>query len=482
MAEKISKRWKAMGLMSFFCLAISLVILALVSELNDFPGFYDNEPMKTKIDDEMPEWFIGRGIPSMLLDYAKAHGRILRNTKSKKSRFIVYEIPSNTSVAFDSFLGLVSTFVLAIVTDRALLLNFQTIGNSSMTTHVDIGDMFTTPGFEWDWEAFLQANHLHPGELEMEHWDPMAHMEEITCSDLALLLEKKKFVKITSQDFFMPLVMVNAHYSQLLETKLGFRMAFADLLNFLLRPSKAVAESIRRFRRRYLDGNIVIGIELSVMPGRGVWEGDGYMSDAQQNLFFSHASTSLEMMATAAKQAAKAKATPDVSVTGMGDSFSTQSGSSQGGVDTIEAGGVQEGVLLDPTTENGAVFLVVTDNEEQLHTKFQELEAAGNVITAGIVAILSATGVGRTRAALEVQELWLLGYADIILTTPGSRLGITAAARAVLQPHVVVDENTVRLSTAPYPCLASFGFIQHSSCFVPSMLSKYPPDSQVPCS
>ena len=43
--------------------------------------------------------------------------------------------------------------------------------------------------------------------------------------------------------------------------------------------------------------------------------------------------------------------------------------------------------------------------------------------------MLAPSSHGKTRVQLELQELWLLGYSEFILTTPGSRIGIIGAAR-----------------------------------------------------
>ena len=39
-----------------------------------------------------------------------------------------------------------------------------------------------------------------------------------------------------------------------------------------------------------MDGNTVIGMEMSVMPGAGDWSGEGLMPQAQQSAFFTAAS------------------------------------------------------------------------------------------------------------------------------------------------------------------------------------------------
>ena len=175
---------------------------------------------------------------------------------------------------------------------------------------------------------------------------------------------------------------------------------------------------------------------MSVRPRRGIWAGDGTMPTDMQTRFFSTASQLL---------------THDDVLAGVGND------------------------------DKGVVFLLVTDNQGQVQTRFHELEAADKVNGAGVVAILTANGDGKSRVHLELQELWMLGHADFIISTPGSQVGIVGSARTHKSPLVVMDAEEVHQSTAPYPCFASFGSIQHTKCFVPSMLSKLAPDSAVPC-
>ena len=173
---------------------------------------------------------------------------------------------------------------------------------------------------------------------------------------------------------------------------------------------------------RYLDGNSVFGLEMSVMPRRGIWAGEGTMPLEMQNMFFTTASHLL---------------THDDRLSGVDND------------------------------DQGVVFLLVTDNQGLVQSRFHELEAADQVKGAGVVAILTAAGDGKSRVHLELQELWMLGHSDVVIATPGSQVGIVGSARTHKAPLVVLDGEDgggqAHHSTAPYPCFANFGAVQHTN-------------------
>jgi len=455
-AERLSFRWRFLGTFGLCCLVAAAVTLGLLAKLEGGFGVHEDSEQPDVYQDSTPPWFKSH-LPAILSSYATSHNKLVHGMYSKNSLFLVHEIPVNSSSVHDSFLGLVSSFMLAIVTDRALLVQWTddwltpmpttdlsqlssgyTFNASVDSRRVRLSDVFDKPGFEWDYDTFMDryTRDSRDDEPELYAWDPLYRINDLTCKNLGDHLKAHKFVKITNQDYFMPLIQMNPHYSDWLETELTLTKSFADLFNFLLRPSAPVLESIERFKARYMDGNRVIGMEMSVEKSRGDWTGDDAMPDAQQNLFISHAGQLI-------------KETDD---------------------------------QVAPDSTEGVVFMLVTDNHGQLQSKFEELEASdNNAITAGVVAILAPTGHGVSRVMLEIQELWLLGYAEYIMTTPGSRIGILGAARTHKAPLVVIDESTVHQSTAAYPCLANYRAVEQTTCFVPSMLLKVPADNAVPC-
>ena len=516
-AQRLRVRWQTLGTLSFCSLAVTSLSLMLFSQsslriLGTNRGHHGHQGSWK--GQAVPEWFRTRAIPPLILKYIDVHNRATANPQSSNSRFLVHEIPCNETQLTDTFLGLVSSFMLAVVTDRALLVKwtedwktpldqlstFNTLGNkegsragdlevgysgsstqplnlrylnyeglfdddvsgsssmpynetqASEIRRVDLKDALLEPGVHWDYrtirEKYKQRSRTSASSLV--NWDPMKNFEALTCHDLKLALgDENKFIKvIDSRSYFMPLILINPFYSDQLHLDFegGLGWAFADMFNFIVRPVQEVTTGIERFKERYMDGNMVIAMELSIQPGRGDWKGDSLMPLQQQNMFFETAAQVL-----AERQSQVAEEASNTHFPSLGE------------------------------TEEGVVFLTVTDTPAQIQSRVHELESANKVSGAGVVAILSANGDGNERIYLQLQELWILGFSDVVITTPGSRLGIVGTARTHKSPLVVVGESSAQQSTAPYPCFANFGAVQHTTCFVPSMLSKIPGDPTIPC-
>lgn len=548
-SDNLSFRWRVLGGCGMMCLAFSSLSILWLNNTDIFiPSPKSNDRQKGSL----PDWFSDRSIPKLFSRYVDKYRRAVNNPQHSQSRFLIHEIPMNETQLVDTILGLVSTIMLGIVTDRAVLidwtdpwmtpLDFSTpttpsktdptdsssstttsststssssvggIGwdfgqlfgggggyddgtssniddiNDDMNQHgggdakdnndlnsnnqwsssfnatasrrarlVRLKDVLAEPvGLSWDYQEFVKKrNDQGQANPNPTLWDPVASIEEITCSDLKNILGKEnKYVKISPKSsllYYMPLILVNPLFSDDLEDSFqgGLGWAFADTINYFIRPVSEVIDAIDRFKVRYMDGNTVVGMQMSIMPGHGAWSGDGMMPLKQQELFFTTASLLV---------------TPSPSSGGgsSSSSYYTDADSSS-------------------SSDGGVVYLLITDNQNQIQGRFQELEAADQINGAGVVAILSPNGDGPPRIQLELQELWMLGIADLALVTPGSKTGIVGAARTRTTPHVIMSEDDVHQSTAPYPCFAQFGSIQHTSCFIPSMLSKIPVDSLVPC-
>jgi hypothetical protein len=204
----------------------------------------------------------------------------------------------------------------------------------------------------------------------------------------------------------------------------------------VVRPVPPIVENIKRFKSRYFDENRVVAMELSVEPGSGRWDGPAGapMPIGQQDEFFQ-----------AAKAVASAIATTEPS-----------------------------------ESSRGRVLYIVTDDEEEVRDRLSS-DNDDQVSDVGVVAITQARGDHLTKAMLELTELFLLGYAETVITTPGSPLGTMGAARMNKAPLVVIDAGEVHQATTSLPCLAHIGRIQTTTCFEPSMLSRVAYDPLVPC-
>jgi hypothetical protein len=233
-------------------------------------------------------------------------------------------------------------------------------------------------------------------------WDPGASVEDVSCKDLKQVLgPEHKFVKVSSagisgSSYYMPLLLINPFYSEALNDAFsgGVGWAFADMLNFLVRPVAEIQDAIHRFQVRYMDGNTVIGLEMAVMPGRGDWAGSGLMPLEQQNLFFSTASAVVDKQNKKKGGGGGGGDTAGGGSGGDGSGSGTGNGVNDDGTDYAAGSASTGGTTTTTTTTTtgggasntddkatkGVVFLLVTDNQAQIQERFHELEAADQVV------------------------------------------------------------------------------------------------------
>jgi len=133
------------------------------------------------------------------------------------------------------------------------------------------------------------------------------------------------------------------------------------------------------------------------------------------------------------------------------------------------------------TNYNGVILFIVTDDETILQESLEGVDQDALNAAADVVAITSPKGEGTQRLLTELQQMWLLGFGDVILTTPGSARGVFGHARLGKNPMVVLGPQQSHVSTTNQPCLAQVGLLQQARCFQPSMLSLISYDPIVPC-
>ncbi|CAM9597933.1 unnamed protein product, partial [Choristocarpus tenellus] len=295
-------------------------------------------------------------------------------------------------------------------------------------------ELFLDPGFYWSWERFADRWENVFGypveDLKPVNVDIMEMYDSIVCVNLKTsFMKSEQFIKVTNSEYFAPLLMVNQFGSKDVFEQVPAVDMFAHLSNWLMRPVPTVTAAVRRFKERYFEDNYVIGLEMELSSASDL----GTMPAAQQQLFFQEASDASHRAAS----------------------------------------------NLGPN-QQGIVVLVVTDDEAALRSRLADL-GQDSLGAAGVVAITGPRGYGTDRLLTELQQAWLLGYADICIVSPASATGILGHARTSLSPIVIVDGQTAHQATSSQPCLADVGLIQHAKCFVPGMLSHVNYDPNVPC-
>lgn len=158
---------------------------------------------------------------------------------------------------------------------------------------VSIGDVLQDPGFDWDYTKFmakLQSDHSYSNEPT--RWIPRDvtvsdRHEQLSCEDLRIVFSEK-MIRISTTEYFAPLLMVNPFYSAMIGDQLGMQ-AFEILFNFLVRPVPNVFTAIRKFKERYFSGHHVVSMYIQLHD-----ESDGTtLSEEYRRLYFDTAAVIL---------------------------------------------------------------------------------------------------------------------------------------------------------------------------------------------
>ncbi|CAM9583030.1 unnamed protein product, partial [Discosporangium mesarthrocarpum] len=454
------RKWRGIGAMGVLTILLAATLLCLMAYFEKWGQNVDNgasldssAPAPTTED---PMYFEDKEIPEVFEQYAHHHNSA--TAKPRDAKYVIYEIPGNTTLV-NSLLGLTSTYLFALMSDRVLLVEWTAdyeapgaadIGGPSgrgggKTSRGDgtpnsdrtssLSEIFLDPGFYWSWERFVDRWENLFGypkeELRSINVDVMESYDSLVCVNLKTsFMKDEQFIKVTNTEYFAAMLTVNQFGSKDMLEDIPAVDTFAYLSNWLMRPVATVTAAVRRFKETYLEDNYVIGLEIDLFPSTSEWE---RMPALQQQLFFQEASDASYRAAS----------------------------------------------NLGPN-QQGIVVLVVTDDEAALRSRLADL-GQDSLGAAGVVAITGPRGEGTNRLLTELQQAWLLGYGDICIVSPSSAIGVLGHARMSLSPIVIIDGQTAHQATSSQPCLADVGLIQHASCFVPGMLSHINYDPNVPC-
>eukprot|EP00698_Gefionella_okellyi_P017747 TRINITY_DN5233_c0_g1_i1.p1 TRINITY_DN5233_c0_g1~~TRINITY_DN5233_c0_g1_i1.p1 ORF type:complete len:419 (-),score=60.95 TRINITY_DN5233_c0_g1_i1:483-1739(-) len=175
----------------------------------------------------------------------------------------------------------ITGFLLSLLTDRALLVNWKPRESSK-----PLGEMFDMKYFNWDLQSFpaiLQRFDepyckSNPPDVDYigEGDDIFSPSREMySCKDFRTLW-RKQVVSQTACQYILPLLLANEHIQAVLEAW-GIQAAapgdtFGRLAEYLLQPAKPIADVVESFMSRKFTAATVIGAQVR-MKNIGVKDG-----------------------------------------------------------------------------------------------------------------------------------------------------------------------------------------------------------------
>jgi hypothetical protein len=186
--RKARKQWRLLGLAGVCVLMLATAMLCVTAYLerwgeskkrtNQLPANGSNPSAPATA---VPQFFADKAVPPVFQQYSDAHNRA--TASPGLGRYLIYEIPAEGTLPH-SLLGLTSTFMLALMTGRALLVQWTahyeapgpsdigggagnyvlssssntnaTAVDDSTSTSMDrrssLPEIFLDPGFWWGWD------------------------------------------------------------------------------------------------------------------------------------------------------------------------------------------------------------------------------------------------------------------------------------------------------------------------------------------
>jgi hypothetical protein len=191
--------------------------------------------------------------------YVRLHRRMVDNTKAVKTRhFLVVRNPLTHGMG-NRFHTILSGLLLAMVSGRALLLDWQVVSKAQATMHFNgeeklgmaaLDDLLELPPFMDVWEL-SKAKQRFPEILGQPSKFTRVPESQLSCYDARPGTSPSSVLDITSWDYFAPRIAANKLFSEavaaIVSTDAGDAGLFAGLGRYLFRPSAQIASKLDRF-------------------------------------------------------------------------------------------------------------------------------------------------------------------------------------------------------------------------------------------
>uniref|UniRef100_A0A7S4N652 Fucosyltransferase n=1 Tax=Paramoeba aestuarina TaxID=180227 RepID=A0A7S4N652_9EUKA len=262
------------GSLLLFCLFSFLFLLLGVSceeskdsceNDNKFGGYFSTRE---------GEWGDTEKFEEEMIKFVERQQKLLETPK--RSKFIVFQ-PVHTGLG-NRLEGMVSTFLIAYLTGRGFLVNFDHYDPKTRLPRIHmIEDEILDEPFPWQYDLLtsnVNSEYVEKNSVGIELRGGRNSFDEpfvevLSCGDMKDYLNKQaQYVMIKGNKYFGQLIANNPLYSEKLSQlfRPGIRRnMFASLLGFLLRPKQKLIEEAASFitRHKHKDekNNYILGVQ-----------------------------------------------------------------------------------------------------------------------------------------------------------------------------------------------------------------------------
>ena len=200
-------------------------------------------------------WFTNEYIPSIIYQQQK---------KIENRKFLVFQ-PSSSLTFEQKVNGLLSSFALAIVSDRELLVDWSD----------DMNDIFKSPGWNWQfsklfpqqkWTGHITFDFVTPPSFIV----PPAHKwrwSDLLQSDISKkMFGSERIVMVNIDEFIAPLLWANPVYREQMCQLSNIDQIYANFASVLLNYSDKVLSISKRIKKEVGESSIIAVADSKLSP------------------------------------------------------------------------------------------------------------------------------------------------------------------------------------------------------------------------
>lgn len=249
------RRWLIGGLVATTCITIIIWAFVFSDSLSLFPSskplYHLPRPLSI---DKLPiicgrnspkswgeRWCVHKRFYAILQRYKQFHAHTLASSSPRL--LIVEQFPA--SGTGNRLSHLLSAFLMALLTQRALVLDWQEVSKMKWLTEemaqVDFEHLFDVPDMEISWKkvkAKLVSRGTNLGNIR-KVGDSVKEKNTLRCANLNELFPEA-IVSIVATSWWAPLLETNPFYQRIVRRWFGRRALYRELFHALLQPSAAV--------------------------------------------------------------------------------------------------------------------------------------------------------------------------------------------------------------------------------------------------
>eukprot|EP01112_Ceratiomyxa_fruticulosa_P012815 TRINITY_DN3574_c0_g1_i1.p1 TRINITY_DN3574_c0_g1~~TRINITY_DN3574_c0_g1_i1.p1 ORF type:complete len:498 (+),score=79.51 TRINITY_DN3574_c0_g1_i1:172-1665(+) len=189
--------------------------------------------------------------------YAELHGKIMDNDPSVEQKYVLFR--QETSGLGNTITAFISSFMLALLTDRAIILESHSILSLyDPPPYLKLRES-QIKGSYGSKTTFTQVG----GFAEMGGGGPKSQwFEWISCADLKETLAEHQTIEVVSNQYYAPLLINNPHYIEFFMKTFG-KDVYGPFYRFILNNVKPhLVSKVNAFKEKYYKDNFIVGMHM----------------------------------------------------------------------------------------------------------------------------------------------------------------------------------------------------------------------------